>query len=186
MKLGDADAIDVRISKRRTISFLAILLMGQSFPTIAVADKLTPVDTHASLENFIRLSVFLTNVKQLDLETAERIYHRILGEPWGKEHLALITERIRALQIHAHTTLTLQQLLTSPHFMDDASKGERWFIDHLLTTWFTGIYYHQSGNHVITYRDALMHAALQDVRPIPGHCNAAFGHWADPPVLVVQ
>ncbi|MFM2407287.1 MAG: Membrane bound containing D-sorbitol dehydrogenase [Pseudomonadota bacterium] len=182
--MKQADSLGVNLSRRSAIAVLAVLTIGRFFPSV-VAAEMTVGDV-AGLNGFIRLSVFLTQVEQLDQETAGRIYEHILLEPWGKEHLALIEERIRILQLESSSTVTLQQLLANKHFNEEAGKGERWFVDHLLTTWFTGIYYHQSGNYVITYRDALMHVALQNIRPIPGHCVSTFGYWTEPPVSAVQ
>lgn len=171
----------MNVSRRRVVSALALLTMGQLVPCFAWADTQKNSDVLASFDTFMRLSRFITQVDRLDNETGQKIYSHIFSEPWGKEHLLQIEEKWRELQAENQSVVTLKQLLATKHFQSENAKGERWFMDHLLTTWFTGIYYHQSGNHVITYRNALMHTALEDVRPVPGYCAGPFGYWAKPP-----
>lgn len=171
----------INLSRRRVLSSLALLTMGHLIPNLAFADIQKNFEVTASFDVFMRLSRFITQTDQLGMETGRKIYSHILNEPWGKEHVQQIVGRWNELQAEYPSAVTLEQLLATRHFQSEAAKGERWFIGHLLTTWFTGIYYHQSGNHVITYQGALMHKVLEDVRPIPGSCVDPFGYWAEPP-----
>ena len=59
-------------------------------------------------------------------------------------------------------------------------SGERWFIGHLLVTWYTGVYYHAVGNQRVGFEESLMHRALADMRTAPTICREA-GFWAAPP-----
>lgn len=154
---------------------LAGLLAYQSLPRLAFATPETSISIADNLDLFIELSSAVTGVQNLDRDTAQKILDLIRVEPWGKEHLSQIGEKIFPSGNDSHSP---QERLNPASF----TEGERWFIGHLLTTWFTGVFYHQIGNHVVTYRHALMHAAIQDVRPIPGHCDDSFGFWSKPPV----
>lgn len=154
------------------------VLAWQSFPQLVLANPPDPNHVADNLEQFIALSSIVTGVENLDRDTAQKILDHIRAEPWGKEHLSQIAGKIFPSLTDAHSATSRQALLNPEKFTD----GERWFIGHLLTTWFTGVFYHQTGNHVVTYRHALMHTAIQDVRPVPGHCNGVFGFWNKPPV----
>jgi hypothetical protein len=170
----------VNAPRRRVLGALAALAMTQCFPLLAFAASRESTAVADDLDVFIRLSSIVTGVERLDRETAKRIRELISAEPWGKEHLAQIGAKL--LPSGQPLPATRAQLLAPERFTD----GERWFIGHLLTTWFTGIYYHQRGNHVVTYRNALMHVALEDVRPVPGHCEGQFGFWSEPPAGIGQ
>lgn len=171
---------EVDVLRRSVVCGLISLLFVQAIPCLAV-DELSSEDLDKNavdLNAFMRLSENLTGVFGLDQETALKILELIRAEPWGENHLAQIGRRV--LPVFSDiplSTAARQQLFDSRRF----SEGERWFIGHLLTTWFIGIYYHQTGDHLIDYRGALMHVALQDIRSIPGHCDGVFGFWSEPP-----
>lgn len=129
------------------------------FSNVAVAAE--PV----SLERFIKLSRRVTGFTRLDNHTSLNIMLMLHDEPWGKEHMQRLAQKV--LFGEKSSTIDFNNL-------DD---GERWFFQHLLTTWMTGIYFHQRGNQMISYRHALMHESLLDVRPVPGECGEAFGFW---------
>jgi hypothetical protein len=177
MKQND-DFSGCAISRRRAMFMLAGLLAYQSFPRLAFATTEAASNFANSLDRFIELSSAVTGVEKLDRDTAQKILDLIRSEPWGKEHLAQIAEKIFPSGADSNLTVSRQELLNPAKF----TEGERWFIGHFLTTWFTGVFYHQIGNHVVSYRHALMHTAMQDVRPIPGHCDGSFGFWSKPPV----
>lgn len=168
-------------SRRKVLAALAALALSPAIPRLAfAAPKDAVVAVADDLDLFIRLSAIVTGVEHLDRDTAARILELIRAEPWGKEHLAQIGAKL--LPSGKPLPPTREKLLNPERF----NEGERWFVGHLLTTWFTGVYYHQQGNHVVTYRNALMHVALEDVRPVPGHCNGNFGFWSEPPAGVTQ
>lgn len=168
----------INAKRRRLLASLAALFVCSTLPWAAFAAATKGAGVVAEdLDAFIRLSEIITGAKQLDRETAMQILAVIRAEPWGKEHLAQIAAKLMP-SLSDSTLPTDRRALLDPKRFGD---GERWFIGHLLTTWFTGIYYHQSGNRVVAYKNALMHAALEDVRPVPGHCNGVFGFWTEPP-----
>jgi hypothetical protein len=163
------------ISRRQAMFMLAGLFAYHSLPHLAFAATESSPRIADNLDRFIELSSAITGVQDLDKDTAQKILDLIRVEPWGKEHLSQIGEKILPSGNDSHSP----QMQLNPAIF---TEGERWFIGHLLTTWFTGVFYHQIGNHVVTYRHALMHTAIQDVRPIPGHCDGSFGFWSKPPV----
>ncbi|MDX8401729.1 MAG: sugar dehydrogenase complex small subunit [Mariprofundaceae bacterium] len=100
---------------------------------------------------------------------AKRTLAALLAEPWGASHL----QRLRVKQ---------GSLLREGRWRLEAlDEGERWFLSHLLTTLVTGVYFHERGNRALAWDDALMHAALADVRPVPLACTGRFGDWSRPP-----
>lgn len=173
----------INAKRRRLLAAFAVLFVyaGFSRAAFAAATGKGTGSVAEDLDAFIRLSEIITGTKHLDREAATQVLAAIRAEPWGKEHLAQIAAKL--IPSLSDTPLpTDRQMLLDPKRFGD---GERWFIGHLLTTWFTGIYYHQSGNRVVAYKNALMHAALEDVRPIPGHCNGVFGFWSEPPKGII-
>jgi len=100
---------------------------------------------------------------------AQALYHVFREEPWGLDHLRRLQRKLLDSQLPPEKAW--QQL-------DD---GERWFLDHFLTTCVTGVYYHERGNRLISYEQALMHALLLDIRPVPGLSDRAFGFWSRAP-----
>lgn len=169
----------INAKRRRVLTALVVLCAsaGLSRFANAAATGKGAGAVAEDLDAFIRLSEVITGTKHLDREAATQVLAAIRAEPWGKEHLAQIAAKLMPSLSDTPLPTDRQILLDPKRF----GEGERWFIDHLLTTWFTGIYYHQSGDRVVAYKSALMHAALEDVRPIPGHCNGVFGFWSEPP-----
>ena len=141
----------------------------RDLPSIAVADK-------PSLQEFLRLSTILTGHGDLDPGVARRIYALILAEPHGPQHVTRVYERIRAAAA-ADPRKSREQILAPQAF----DSGERWFIGHLLVTWYTGVYYHSVGNQQVAFEAALMHRALARMRTPPSICESEPGFWAAPP-----
>jgi hypothetical protein len=138
-------------------------------PAIAVPDRPTA-------QEFLNLSEILTGYGDLDPGMARRIYALIMAEPYGPQHVSRVYEHIRAA-IAGNPGKPREQILDPTVF----GSGERWFIGHLLVTWYTGVYYHAVGNRRVAFEAALMHRALADMRPPPTRCGSAPGFWAAPP-----
>jgi hypothetical protein len=165
--------------RRRLLVRLAVVALAPGFvrnsDASVVADNSST--TANDVDEFIRLSALITGTRKLDRETAQKILTCIQNEPWGKEHLGQIARKLLPQYSQVPLPVDRAELLNPSRF----EEGERWFIGHFLTTWFTGVYYHQS-SRVVSYEHALMFAALEDVRPVPSHCAGEFGFWATPPV----
>jgi len=126
-----------------------------------------------ALDTFMGLSIFLTARDDLNSEMGAQILQKIMQEPWGKEHLQRVLQKSPIEEGKAFNKSIMMRL----------DAGELWFVGHLLTTWITGSYFHESGNNVISYEHALMHAAFRDVYPEPYICSSDFAYWQTAPVL---
>lgn len=167
-------------ARRRVLVALVALLVCPALPRMALGstDGKEP-GAADGFDDFIRLSEFLTGTVHLDRHEGRKIYDLILAEPWGREHLAQIRAKLGDAPENKPPPSARHRLLDPKRFGD----GECWFIGHLLTTWFTGVYYHAVGNRSVTYVHALKFAALEDVRPVPTTCGGGrpFGFWSTPP-----
>lgn len=139
-----------------------------NMPAISIPDK-------PSLPEFIRLSEILTGRNDLDPGMGHRIYALIQVEPYGPQHVSRVYERIRVAV--ARDPGRARNTVLNPQVFD---AGERWFVGHLLVTWYTGVYYHAVGNQRVGFEESLMHRALADMRTAPTICREA-GFWAAPP-----
>jgi hypothetical protein len=168
-------------NRRSLLVRIAVLTLVPSFVRFADASVIVdPAPTVANdVDEFIRLSELITGTQKLDRNTAQEILICIQNEPWGKEHLGQIARKLLPQYSQAPLPVDRAELLNPSRF----EEGERWFIGHFLTTWFTGVYFHQS-SRVVSYEHALMFASLDDVRPSPSHCAGEFGFWSAPPAKV--
>lgn len=162
MKEGSAGCAVKIPARRQVLKGLGALCSVPLLPSIAFATSRT-----ISYEEFLQLSKLLTGSSDVEHHTAATMFETFRKEPWGMEHMYRVYSKIRDV-----SELQLSK-------MDD---GERWFTGHLLNTWITGIYYHESGNRTISYEHALMYDALTDLRPVPGYCDREFGFWSKPPL----
>jgi len=142
-----------------------------------VEQKLTGNENHISFEKFFWLSQLITKQNNLDEKTSRKIYQLIRDEPYGNEHLNSVYKQLKLQQNEAKEE---QRIIIEP---DDFSAGEQWFISHLLLTWYTGIYFHERGNHTVTLEHALMYQKVSKYRQPPSYCSGAYGNWALPPVI---
>lgn len=140
-----------------------------NLPAISIPDK-------PSLPEFVRLSEILTGRSDLDPDMARRIYALIQLEPYGPQHVTRVYERIRVAA--ASDPDRARNTVLNPQAFD---AGERWFVGHLLVTWYTGVYYHAVGNQRVGFEEALMHRALADMRNPPTVCRDQAGFWARRP-----
>lgn len=147
-------------------------------PEVKIDDLKNP-----SLAVFIRLSQWITCRQELSMEVAEKIFPLIQAEPWGKEHLVSTYQKIK-------TSFDQQGGQESVPAMIEAGvlgKGETWFVSHLLTTWYLGIYYHESREPVrVAFEDALVWQAFTDWKSAPGFSSLEPGHWATKPANVTD
>jgi len=152
------------------MAIASLLLTAPCLPRYVWADG-----DVVSKKHFRVLCIYLTAFRQLDETMLQHIYDTLLHEPWGREHIQRLLHKL-------FPDLPTSARPRSPFFvvrnLDDA---ERWFAGHILTTWMTGIYYHETGNRTISYEHALMYASLKDIRPVPGMSQEPFGFWQQPP-----
>lgn len=132
-------------------------------------------DLDDEIVKFMSLSATLIPNSNLNREAGLKIMSKLQSEPWGKEHLSRVLQKF---SIGESSQASVEDAFAS------LDQGERWFVGHLLTTWVTGIYFHESGNHVVSYSQALMHVSLRDIYPEPNMCDSDFAYWQKPPSLI--
>jgi len=169
----------INVSRRKALGSLLVILAMQSVASPAWAEltRSASVATAENLNDFISLSVFLTGVDQLDRDIARKILDYLLAEPWGAENFEQINAKLSVFIADESSDIPRWRVLHSSRF----AEGERWFIRHILTTWFTGIYYYGENVQFITYRHALMNKGLLDIMPASGYSDEPFGFWSMPP-----
>lgn len=166
-QVGDEKTL--QLTRRQLLKGIAAALGLPVYHATAFAESLdSATSTAVPFDDFVRFSRNITGHRQLDLQTARKIFDIFADEAWGMDHLKRVHDK----------------LISGPH-TDSAlasfDKGEHWFLGHFLTTWITGIYYHSSGNKMVSYEHALMHEAFEHIRPIPGLSEQEFGFWSKPP-----
>lgn len=103
----------------------------------------------------------------LDGDTARRLYDVFMKEPWGVEHMTGLYAKLQSALAGKKQELT---------------EGEKWFSGHLLTTWYLGVYYHESSPPLrLAYDTALMFRAGDGVIPVPLVESVSYGDWAKKP-----
>lgn len=157
--------------RRGFIKALAIIGLTAFLPKIALSKS--EKSELININQFAVLCALLCNYNKIDQSFVASLYKIVQQEPWGAEHATWIYEKI----------FNVAQNLSDRSKIFDKSvftEGENWFVSHLLTTIFTGIYYHDR-SRVISYDKALMHDAFNSIRPTPGRCGGPFGFWSDIP-----
>ncbi len=130
----------------------------------------------ASKTRILWLFQRLTGSRRLNHHFIKRLLVALEHEPSGTDHLRRVLNKLAPEPLD-------DGMMQLPIDIDALDDGERWFVQHLLVSLMTGIYFHeQRGNLTLSYRYALMHDALQDIRPVPGTCQQSFGFWQYPPV----
>jgi hypothetical protein len=158
--------------RRRILKSLAVILMMPVYPQVLLSAAMVPKSySFATEDSFFTFSQKLLQMDNLNMRMSNAILALIEKEPWGIEHLQRVVKKI-------------EQADHIDSFIDSLDKGEKWFVGHLLTTYMTGIYYHELGNRVVSYEHAVMHEGVKDLRPIPGLSNEDFGYWADLPSAI--
>lgn len=172
----------IRITRRRLVKTLLALGAGSVFSSylpFAPAGGKVWAQLGAekpTLELFHELSRLVTLKDDLDADTVKKMYKVFMDEPWGPEHITAVSSRIKA----ALAAGGQRRMLKDPSWK--FTEGEKWFAEHLLTTWYLGIYYHEERpTQRITYEHALMFRALEGKLPIPYLEPTGFGKWAEAP-----
>lgn len=159
-----------RFTRRQLLKGLTAVLGLPVYQSVGLAGTLD-VATSESIpfDRFVVFSRNVTGYRQLNLEMAKSLFDIFSAEPWGIDHLKRVHDKLTSGS-HGHDILA------------SLDKGEHWFLGHFLTTWITGIYYHSSGNQMVSYEHALMYEAFENIRPIPGLSEQEFGFWSKPPL----
>ena len=167
------------ITRRNLLKILLALskpaLILTSIKANSVEQRLIENEDHISLEKFFWLSQIITKQNNLDEQTSRKIYQLIMDEPYGNEHLINVFTRFQQQTIGGNARNIMVRA-------SDFSDSEQWFISHLMLTWYTGVYFHDSGHHNVTLKHALMYNKISNFLSPPTYCSGAPGSWKDPPV----
>ncbi|MBF0281508.1 MAG: hypothetical protein HQM07_02925 [Zetaproteobacteria bacterium] len=159
------------VARRDVLKGIALLISAPMLPSWLSSNVVYAEEENSlSLEKFYEFSQSLTQVQSLDRNMCEKMYQIFKKESWGMSHLQRVYRKVVEIG-----TVRTDEVLNS------LDEGEHWFLGHFLTTWITGIYYHDSGNLVVSYEHALMYASFTDLRPVPGFSARDFGFWKDAP-----
>ena len=131
----------------------------------------------ASFEVFVALSQIVLIETDLDRAVARQLYDLFMAEPYGPKHIATcyaaLSESFTNHGQHGGQETFAQTKL---------AYGETWFISHLATTWYVGVYYHpERATKWITLSGAMMYRPVRGLVPRPYEDNVGFGNWANPP-----
>lgn len=159
--------------------FLSLTDKGLSFELSASFNKsnieLPSSSADVDFDHFYSFSCLVCRKQELDHETAEKLYALFEIEPWGREHLFGSYLKINGF---------LSELRAGKSFSDidriDFTEGELWFISHVMTTWYLGIYYHESIENPVrvSFEKSLMWLAVEDFVTPPGFAEKPYGHWS--------
>lgn len=153
-------------------SYLSAFADDKSLIRTALADAPTPLD------KFRTVSTFITLRDDLDAAAVQAMHAVFMAEPWGPEHIDGLYNKMTASL--KNSSNNKPPLVTDPALA--LTEGESWFAEHLLTTWYLGIYYHaEKSTKRILYETALMFKPLAGIIPIPFIEHTGFGAWAHPP-----
>lgn len=142
-----------------------------------IANRMAP-----TFEIFLALSRIVLMRNDLDLEAGRRYFELFTAEPWGLKHIGTAYAMIReTVMSHA------QQGGRAAVEQAQLPQGERWFISHLVTTWYIGVYYHpERPTDWITLRGAVMYDATRGIVPRPYEDNVGYGGWTHLPKSAEQ
>ncbi|MEP4036429.1 sugar dehydrogenase complex small subunit [Pseudophaeobacter sp.] len=180
--------------KRRTVLSMLLASSGISIPlgklwaqipSAHVKDALArPLPKLNNLENpefdvFFRLSQLVCLRVDLDVAVARRIYALIEVEPWGLHHVSALYALVLANLDTTGLPRPFAELIEEGRL----GEGEAWFTRHLMTTWYLGIYYHESRPEPVrvSFETSLMWEALRGQVTPPGFSQGAIGDWNLPP-----
>jgi hypothetical protein len=157
-----------RLTRRQTavrIGLSCAALAGGVGGPLLYGRSLRQLEQTASFEDFLDLCRTLLQRDELDRTTGEKIYDTILSEPFVRNHIV-------ALKLALDRGTALAAL----------SRDERWFAGHIVTTWYTGVYFYEGRSEQrMTFAKALMYDALRPHVPLPFMENTGYGAWAAPP-----
>lgn len=178
----------IRVSRRQiAVGLLAIVGGGTAAYWAGRREDSTPLDLElpaagnpfaATFGEFFALSQIVLLRSELNERGARRLYEVFLEEPWAGKHIGHAYKLLREELIKHYRNVGDR----GPVDFSRLETGERWFVDHLVTTWYLGVYYHQERpTRRILYEEALMFDAIRGTMPIPFLESTGFGAWAEPP-----
>lgn len=153
--------------------------IGENSLTLGSINLIDEVSDLPVAEQFWLLSRFVTGRDDLERSLTDRLYPYFENEPWGNRHIGITLSRSIAGLNEERLPNTVPELFDANVYLE----GEAWFLEHLLTTWYLGIYYHERLTQRVLYEDALMWDTVSDMVPVAGFSNMEYGYWTKPPVV---
>jgi Membrane bound FAD containing D-sorbitol dehydrogenase len=133
--------------------------------------------TAPSFEIFLALSRIVLIQDDLDETAARQMYDLFMAEPWGPKHIGTAYAALRETFIKRGQRGGQEMIAQTP-----LPDGERWFISHLVTTWYVGVYYHpERPTKWITLHGAMIYRAVHGLVPKSYLESVGYGRWANPP-----
>ncbi len=131
-----------------------------------------------SFEVFYKLSQIVTCRQNLSQEAAKKVFQVFLNEPWVEKHIATAYTVLRTKLEGATSQTSLPDLLHK----EVLEESEAWFVSHLITTWYLGVYYHHSTSPIMVLdQEALMWQVATGLVVQAGDPNLQPGYWANKP-----
>lgn len=136
-----------------------------------------------TFEIFYHLSQLICARETLDQTGARKMYRLFQSEPWGGKHIVTAYKEIFTQISKNKAEKSVAELITEGAL----GEGETWFVSHVLTTWYLGIYYHESREpERVLFEDALMWDTLKGYIYPPGFSEGEPGYWANPPSIQAE
>jgi hypothetical protein len=153
-----------------TTGVMALLVYsGSAFLRRSVIENPAAQPDTATFEDFVALSKLALGRLDIDLRVARKIFDVMMEEPHGPMHISAAYAAMQAVSGRVRPAESLR-------------GAERWFVSHLVTTWYLGIYYHEKRpTQRISSEGALMHQAVRERLVVPYIERTGFGAWVDPP-----
>lgn len=125
-----------------------------------------------SLEQFMAVSHYLTQVDSLDAKLGQQILSDLERERvWQGDLVRLAAATIQAKR----------RGISDPSDFVISHNSLKNLMQEILTAWFVGIRMIDQRPKLYTYFDALMFRAVDGVRNTPSICGGALNFWSEPP-----
>jgi hypothetical protein len=132
---------------------------------------------HPTFDVFLAYTRIILNRPDYPAEQAKAFFKIFMEEPWGPTHISGAYGKLReALLAHKG-----DKPLRVWDAMKDFTKGEKWFTEHALTTYYLGNYYHESRPPFRVSREGAMLYRIIPGYSTPYVTGTGFGAWARPP-----
>lgn len=170
-----------RLKRRHLLQMLTTLFVGReavaadSAKAVGHAQKnasTAPTKPSISLEQFMSLSQYLTQLESLDPQVGAAILADLGRERVWHDDLVQLVAAIA--QAQSRGISDPGNFLLSHNSLKD-------LIQEILTAWFVGVRVIDKRPKLYTYFDALMFRAVDGVRNIPSICGGALNFWSEPP-----
>ena len=182
------DIMKIRLTRRQAATILITICGGAAVgwgetsraEKLALELSLPPPDNPdaPSFEVFEALSRIVLLRDRLNEQAVRQMYELFMDEPWGPKHIHTSYEELRTALIERNRKVDAK----NPSPLRALGPAKKWFVSHLVSTWYLGVYYHQERpTRRVLYEHAIMFDSIRGVIPIPFFENTGFGAWAEPP-----